>query len=92
MTPQDPDNKGEVVLYQPDDALRIEVLIENETAWMAQRTIAELFDVKVPAITKHLKNIFDEGELCRGSTVSKKEIVQTEGGLLRQNQGGAVSA
>lgn len=75
-----PDSEGKIVLYQTDDGkVTVNVRFEDETFWMTQKVIAELFDVQVPAITKHLKNIFDEGELERDSTVSKKEIVQTEG-------------
>lgn len=44
--------------------------------WSTQKTMAELFDVNVPSITKHLKNIFSEGELSETSTISKMEIVQ----------------
>lgn len=60
--------------------MKIGVLFRDETAWLTQRALAELFGVKVPAITKHLKNIFDSGELDRTATVSKMEIVQTESG------------
>jgi hypothetical protein len=75
-----PDNEGKIVLYQTDDGkVAVNVRFEGETFWMTQKTIAEIFDVHVPAITKHLRNIYDEEELERDSTVSKKEIVQTEG-------------
>jgi len=72
---------GRIILYTADDGnVAISVLYDNETFWMNQKAIAELFDVNVPAVTKHLSNIYDEEELGRGSTVSKKEIVQNEGG------------
>ncbi len=58
----------------------IEVRYENETLWMTQKMMAALFDVNVPAISKHLQNIFSEGELDQDSTVSKMETVQNEGG------------
>ena len=58
----------------------IEVRYENETLWMTQKMMAALFDVNVPVISKHLKNIFSEGELDQDSTVSKMETVQNEGG------------
>lgn len=48
--------------------------------WLTQKALAELFGVKVPAVAKHLKNIFDSGELDPKATVSKKETVQNEGG------------
>ncbi len=70
----------EIILYQLDDAnICINVIYEDETFWLTQKAMAELFDVNVPAISKHLTNIFDEGELDRESTVSKMEIVQQEG-------------
>ncbi len=52
----------------------IEVRYENETLWMTQKAMAELFDVQRPAITKHLNNIFNENELDRNSVCSKMEI------------------
>ena len=58
----------------------IEVRYEKETLWMTQKMMAALFDVNVPAISKHLQNIFNEGELDQASTVSKMETVQNEGG------------
>jgi hypothetical protein len=71
---------SKIVLYQTDDGkVTVDVRFEDETFWLTQKALSELFDVQVPAITKHLKNIYDEGELDRKSTVSKKEIVQTEG-------------
>lgn len=57
----------------------VEVRYENDTLWLTQKMMATLFDVNVPAISKHLQNIFDEGELERGSTVSKMETVEPEG-------------
>ena len=58
----------------------IEVRYEKETLWMTQKMMSALFDVNVPAISKHLQNIFNEGELEQDSTVSKMETVQNEGG------------
>lgn len=57
----------------------VQVLYKNETVWATQKAMATLFDVGVPAINKHLNNIFEEGELMKEATVSKMEIVQTEG-------------
>lgn len=74
-----PVSVGEIVLYQPNDSVKLEVRLENETVWLTQSQMAELFSVKVPAVSKHIKNIFDEGELEVISTVSKKEIVRKEG-------------
>lgn len=57
----------------------IEVFYRDETIWCTQRAMATLFDVGVPAISKHLKNIYGEGELDESRTVSKMEIVRLEG-------------
>ena len=71
---------SEFLLYAaPDGAVKVRVLFKDETAWLTQKALAELFGVKVPAVAKHLKNIFDSEELSRAATVSKMEIVQPEG-------------
>lgn len=57
----------------------VQVLYKDETVWATQKAMATLFDVGVPAINKHLNNIFEEGELKKEATISKVEIVQTEG-------------
>ena len=57
----------------------VQVVYKDETIWCTQKAMAELFDVGVPAINKHLNNIFEEGELSREATISKMEIVQIEG-------------
>lgn len=57
----------------------IQVVYKDETIWATQKAMAELFDVGVPAVNKHLLNIFSEGELSYDATVSKLEIVQQEG-------------
>ena len=68
------------ILYEADDHDVIaNVLIKDETLWTTQKEMARLFDVGIPAISKHLNNIFDEEELDKTSTVSKMEIVQKEG-------------
>ena len=70
----------EIVLYQVEDTnICVNVVFKDETFWMTQKAMAELFDVNVPAISKHLSNIIDEGELFKEATVSKMEIVQMEG-------------
>ena len=70
----------EIVLYQLENTnICVSVIFKDETFWLTQRAMAELFDVNVPAISKHLSNIFEEEELIRESTVSKMEIVQMEG-------------
>lgn len=60
----------------------IEVRYENDNLWLTQKMMAALFDVNVPAVSKHLQNIFAEGELDQATTVSKMETVQKEGERL----------
>ena len=72
--------KKDIVFYNKDNGdVNIELLLNGETLWVTQKTMAEIFDVNVPAISKHLNNIYLEGELEKSSTVSKMEIVQKEG-------------
>ena len=73
------ENKGEIVLYQPEGEVRLEVRVENETVWLTQAQMAELFDVQRQAITKHIKNIFETNELEKETTSSILELVQREG-------------
>lgn len=72
------ENHGEIILYQSDDSTQLEVRIENETIWLTQAQIAELFGTKRQAITKHLKNIFDCGELSEVSVCSILELTATD--------------
>ena len=72
--------KNEIVVYQPDETLRLETRYAAESIWLPQLLIAELFGVQKAAISKHLKNIYATGELKREATVSKMETVQIEGG------------
>ena len=64
-------NKIQFLLYNmPDADGRVQVVIKDETLWCTQKAMAQLFGVGVPAISKHLKNIFDEGELDKKVVVS----------------------
>jgi hypothetical protein len=55
---------SEIILYKTEDGtVKIDTIFQNETIWLSQNSMAELFGVNVPAISKHLKNIFEEGEL-----------------------------
>ena len=72
--------ENQIVVYQPNETVRLDVRLENETVWLTQLKIAELFGVQKAAISKHVRNIFASGELARDATVSKMETVQTEGG------------
>lgn len=73
-------NNIQFLLYSmPDDKGKIQVVVKDETLWCTQRAMAELFGVGVPAISKHLNNIYEDKELQKEATVSKMEIVQVEG-------------
>ncbi|MCL2721804.1 MAG: virulence RhuM family protein [Treponema sp.] len=73
-------NLLQFLIYRtPQEDININVGIKDETAWLTQKVMAELFDVQVPAISKHLSNIYDDGELNREATISILETVQKEG-------------
>ena len=79
--PKKDSNQSQVVLYQtPDGKVTVNVLFAHDNFWLTQRTMADLFGVKIPAVNKHLKNIYASGELTPGATISKMEIAQIEGG------------
>ena len=75
-------NKGEIVMYQPDETIRLEVRVEDETVWLSQAQMADLFGTKRPAITKHLNNIYKCGELKENSTCSILEHMGNDGKRL----------
>jgi hypothetical protein len=71
---------SEKIIYStPAGKVSVELLYNDETFWLTQKLIAELFGVEVPAISKHLNNIFESGELQKNATVSILETVQNEG-------------
>ena len=63
----------------PDADGKVQVIIKDETLWCTQKAMAQLFGVGVPAVSKHLKNIFDEGELTADSVISKMETTAADG-------------
>lgn len=68
------------ILYTtPNGDVKIEVFIQDETIWLTQKAIATLLGVEVPAISKHLNNIYESGELVKEATISILETVQKEG-------------
>jgi len=67
-----------IVVYNNGE-LELNVSVEQDTIWLTQKQIANVFDVKIPAISKHIRNIYKDNELNELSTVSKMEIVQNEG-------------
>ena len=71
--------KGEVVVYQPDETMRLDVRLDEETVWLTQAQIAELFGTRRPAVTKHLANIYRDGELDEKSTCSILEHMSGDG-------------
>lgn len=77
---REPVQQGEILLYNNDGEKEfVSVVFRDKTFWLTQKAMAELFDVNVPAISKHLQNIYEEEELTRDATVSKMETVQEEG-------------
>jgi len=74
------ENRGEIIIYRAEDnTVQLDVRMEQETVWLTQKQIAELFGVKRPAITKHLRNIFNEGELDQNSVSSILEHTAVDG-------------
>ncbi len=75
-----PPREGEILFYAtPSGPTRLEVLFEDESFWLTQKRMAELFEVGVPTINHHLKEIFASGELVEDRTIRKIRTVQTEG-------------
>ena len=69
-------NRGEIIIYRAEDnTVQLDVRMEQETVWLTQKQIADLFGVKKAAISKHITNIFSQGELSPDMTVSKMETV-----------------
>ena len=72
-------SENQIVVYQPNETVRLDVRLENETVWLTQEQIANLFGTKRPAITKHLANIYKSGELERDGTCSILEHMGNDG-------------
>lgn len=68
-----------LIYNTPEEGVSVHAVVKDETIWLTQKGMAELFGVEVPAVSKHLSNIFAEGELHEEATLSKMEIVQQEG-------------
>jgi hypothetical protein len=71
--------KGEIVMYQPDETIRLEVRMGEETVWLTQQQMAELFDTDRSSITKHINNIYETEELTEKPTCAKIAQVRKEG-------------
>ena len=73
-------NESEILLYTtPNGEIKIDVLYQGENIWLTQKKMASLFGVQIPAINKHLKNIFDSNELEENSVIRKFRITATDG-------------
>lgn len=84
-------NNTEIILYTtPEGDIKIDTVFQNETIWLTQKKMAELFDVNVPAISKHLSNIYNDGELKMEATVSKMETVQKVIGKLNGKENSTI--
>ena len=73
------ENQGEIILYQPDSEVKLEVRLEEETVWLTQAQMVELFNSSKQNISLHINNIFKEGELEQEATVKDYLTVQKEG-------------
>ncbi len=72
-------NENEIVLYQPDELTKLEVRVENETVWLSQQQIVELFASSKANISEHIKNIYAQQELEQEATVRNFRTVRREG-------------
>ena len=75
----DPTKENEIIIYQPDENLALDVRVEDESVWLTQSQIVELFDSSKANISEHLKHIFDSGELAKEATVRNFRTVRREG-------------
>ena len=71
--------EGEIVMYHPDETVKLEVRVENDSVWLTQQQLVDLFQSSKGNISDHIKNIYEQGELKRDSTVRKIRTVQQEG-------------
>ena len=72
-------SKGEIVMYQPDETIRLEVRVENDSVWLTQAQMAELFRTTPQNVTIHIKDIYEEEELSEGATCKQSLQVRNEG-------------
>ena len=73
-------SNSQILIYQTEGGqTKIDVRLENETVWLTQKLMAELFQVTIPTINEHIKNIYNEAELGSEATIRKFRIVQKEG-------------
>ena len=79
------ENKGEIILYQPDEAVRLEVRLEDETVWLTQAQMAELFQTSKQNVSLHTNNIFKEKELSPNLVVKDSLTTATDGKKYRSS-------
>ena len=65
------EKRGEIILYQPDSEVRLEVRLENETVWLSIEEMSQLFGRDISVIGKHIRNVFKEGELLKEAVWAK---------------------
>ncbi len=83
MKNNSPEKQNQFLLYTGSDGkINVDVFLKDETVWLTQKAMGQLFGVNIPAISKHLSNIFESGELQKESTLSKLETVRKEGKRL----------
>ena len=71
---------NQIIIYNTEDGeTKIKVEVENDTVWLSQKQMAELFQITIPNINQHINNIIKEGELSKKATIKKSLIVQKEG-------------
>jgi hypothetical protein len=75
-----------LVYRSANEDVSVNAVIKDETVWLTQKGMAALFGVNIPAVSKHLQNIYEEGELRREATVSKMEIITPHGTILDKTQ------
>lgn len=73
------DNKGEIIMYQPDETIRLEVRMGEETVWLTQQQMAELFDKDITVIDRHIRNIYKDEELEQNITCAKIAHMGSDG-------------
>ena len=73
------ENKGEIILYQPDNEVKLEVRLENETVWLSIEEMSQLFGRDISVIGKHIRNVFKEGELLKESVWAKFAYTASDG-------------
>ena len=78
-------NTGEIVMYQPDETIRLEVRVENETVWLTQQQMADLFLTTKQNISLHINNIFNEDELTKNSVVKESLTTAKDGKRYKTN-------